>query len=97
MIPEVDMTFTINGRADSVDSQALTVVELLRLKDVTMPEMVSVQLNGDILDRSAFESTMVKEGDDVEFLYFMGGGAWKPVMGGGVWKTAGDHSPGVAR
>ena len=69
------MTFTINGKADSVESQKLSVIELLKLKDVEMPEMVSVQLNGDILERSTFESTFVAEGDDVEFLYFMGGGA----------------------
>ena len=69
------MTFTINGRADSVDAARLSVVELLELKDVEAPDMVSVQLNGDILERSAFESSYVTEGDDVEFLYFMGGGA----------------------
>ena len=69
------MTFTINGRADSADAARLSVVELLELKDVEAPDMVSVQLNGDILERSAFESSYVTEGDEVEFLYFMGGGA----------------------
>ena len=39
-----------------------------------MPEMVSVELNGDILDRDAFDTTNLKEDDEVEFLYFMGGG-----------------------
>lgn len=68
------MTFTINGKTDSVESARLSVVELLTLKDVAAPDMVSVQLNGDILDRSAFETTYVADGDDVEFLYFMGGG-----------------------
>jgi sulfur carrier protein len=33
-----------------------------------------VELNGEILDRPVFESTPVKEGDAIEFLYFMGGG-----------------------
>lgn len=69
------MTFTLNGKADSAESTQLSVVELLKLKNVEMPEMVSVQLNGDILERSAFETTIVNDGDDVEFLYFMGGGA----------------------
>ena len=36
--------------------------------------MVSVELNGDILDREAFDSTNLKDDDQVEFLYFMGGG-----------------------
>ena len=39
-----------------------------------MPEMVSVELNGDILDRGIFETTILKEDDKVEFLYFMGEG-----------------------
>ena len=39
-----------------------------------MPEMVSVEYNGDILDRDKFEKTQIKEGDEIEFLYFMGGG-----------------------
>ena len=39
-----------------------------------MPDMVSVELNGEYLDRDVFDSTPVKDGDEVEFLYFMGGG-----------------------
>jgi len=31
-------------------------------------------LNGDILDRGDFDGAAVKDGDTVEFLYFMGGG-----------------------
>ena len=69
------MNVTINGKSDAVSESTLTVLELLKLKDVEMPDMVSVQLNGDILDRAAFDSTYVAEGDEVEFLYFMGGGA----------------------
>lgn len=29
---------------------------------------------GEILDRADFEATVVKDGDALEFLYFMGGG-----------------------
>lgn len=69
------MKLTINGRTDTIEKERLSVIELLQMKDVEMPEMVSVQLNGDILERSDFDSTFVAEGDEVEFLYFMGGGA----------------------
>jgi sulfur carrier protein len=41
---------------------------------VKMPDMVSVQLDGIIVDRSAFSATPVRENDTVDFLYFMGGG-----------------------
>ena len=69
------MTLTVNGRPDSIQAEKLTVSELLAVKDVEMPEMVSVQLNGNILEKSEFKTTAIKEGDEVEFLYFMGGGA----------------------
>jgi sulfur carrier protein len=41
---------------------------------VQQPEYVTVELNGDILEREQFEVTCVKDGDVLEFLYFMGGG-----------------------
>lgn len=68
------MTVTINGETDTINGDRVSVLELLSIKDVEMPDMVSVQLNGDILDREKFESTYVQENDEVEFLYFMGGG-----------------------
>jgi len=40
-----------------------------------MPDMVSVQLNGEFLDRQLFEITTLKHADEVDFLCFMGGGA----------------------
>jgi sulfur carrier protein len=69
------MNITINGEKEEVTLTSNTVTELLKEKKVEMPEMVSVEINGEMLDRSAFESTKVKDGDEIEFLYFMGGGA----------------------
>jgi len=53
----------------------LTVSELLIKENVQMPDMVSVELNGQILKRNNFEQTSLKNNDKVEFLYFMGGGS----------------------
>ena len=52
-----------------------TVTQLLFIHKVQMPDMVSVEVNGTILDRKNFETTILKEGYKVEFLYFMGGGS----------------------
>ncbi|MEW5815969.1 MAG: sulfur carrier protein ThiS [Spirochaetota bacterium] len=68
------MKLYINGKEENIERENLSVVELLTLKEVKMPDMVSVQLNGNILKRNNFNSTYVKENDRVEFLYFMGGG-----------------------
>ncbi len=68
------MKLSINAKEHTV-SDGLNVVELLKENDVEMPEMVSVELNGEILERSAFQTTVLKDNDNVEFLYFMGGGS----------------------
>ena len=69
------MKLTINGKEEQLNQQKLSVVDLLKVKDVEMPDMVSVQLNGSILKRDQFSTVYVKENDRLEFLYFMGGGA----------------------
>lgn len=69
------MRLTINGQeVDGVAST--TVTELLVEQKVKTPIYVSVELNGEILERNQFDSATLKEGDRVEFLYFMGGGQW---------------------
>lgn len=67
------MKVKVNG-TDQVYENALSISELLKANKVDKPEMVSVQINGEFLDRSEFGSTLTKENDEVDFLYFMGGG-----------------------
>lgn len=66
---------TVNGAPQTILEETITVAKLLSQNKVEMPEMVSVQLNGEFLDRQLFENTAVKHADEVDFLYFMGGGA----------------------
>ena len=69
------MTIVVNGQQVSC-GDGLTVNELLIEQKVKMPDMVSVELNGQILRRTEFAQTNLKDEDKVEFLYFMGGGSW---------------------
>jgi sulfur carrier protein len=69
------MKLIVNGKEDNL-SEGSTISQLLIEQEVKMPEMVSVELNGQILKSSQFENTTLNEGDKVEFLYFMGGGKW---------------------
>ncbi len=71
------MVVTINGTKETIEKQQLTISDLLEIKKVKMPEMVSVELNEEFLDRENFPKTNVKEGDKIEFIYFMGGGSGK--------------------
>ena len=68
------MKLSINGNPEEVSGE-LTIRELLAERKVPDPDMVSVELNGTILNRSEFETARVGQNDTVEFLYFMGGGA----------------------
>lgn len=68
------MKLIINGKSEEIFLTENTISELLQIKKVEMPEMVSVELNGKILSRQEFNSTLIKNDDIIEFLYFMGGG-----------------------
>lgn len=69
------MNLTVNGKPASIaEENPVPVTQLLELLQVEQREYVTVELNGDILDRGDFDGAIVKDGDNVEFLYFMGGG-----------------------
>jgi sulfur carrier protein len=69
------MNISINGKETIISENCdRTVDSLLEELDVSQRLYVTVELNGEILDRPAYETTPVKEGDIIEFLYFMGGG-----------------------
>ena len=38
------------------------------------PEYVTVTINDEFIARDNFDTAILKDGDSVEFLYFMGGG-----------------------
>ncbi len=68
------MNLIINGKEENLTDDGLSVSRLLVLKNVKFPQMVSVQLNGKFVKQDQYDSTILKEKDNIEFLYFMGGG-----------------------
>ena len=67
------MKITVGGEKKEV-ADGLTVAGLIALEQVETPEYVTVSINEEFIDSSTFESHVLHEGDEVEFLYFMGGG-----------------------
>ena len=67
------MKLIIAGESKEV-KDGVTVSELIELEQVETPEYVSVSVNEEFISREVFETTALKDGDVVEFLYFMGGG-----------------------
>ena len=66
-------TIKVNGESQEV-VLPMTVEELIKNNNVENPELVSVQVNEEFLDRNEYASRQVKDGDEVDFLFFMGGG-----------------------
>ena len=68
---------SVNGKAQEVEG-SVSIAELIKLNKVAQPSMVSIQLNGQFVNRDEFNSTKVSDGDELDFLYFMGGGSKTP-------------------
>ncbi|WP_294469236.1 sulfur carrier protein ThiS [uncultured Ruminococcus sp.] len=61
----------VNGSETSLDGK--TVSELLAENGYD-PKRVAVELNLDIVPKSQYDSTVLKDGDSVEVVSFVGGG-----------------------
>jgi sulfur carrier protein len=66
--------FKVNGKEQELND-TLSVSDLIKLNKVSQPDMVSIQLNGNFVVREKYTTTQLKEGDEIDFLYFMGGGS----------------------
>ncbi len=65
------MQVKINGKPEEIQSE--TVLDLLKAKNIE-PQMVAVEVNDKVLERDHLATTHLNEGDQVEFLFYMGGG-----------------------
>lgn len=61
----------INGKEENIEEA--TILDILKSKNIE-PQMVAVELNSKILEKDEFAITKVKDGDNIELLFFMGGG-----------------------
>ena len=67
------MLITVNGKETILDKE-VNITGLLNQGYVEMQEYVTVQVNDEIVPRDEYNNYLIKEGDIVEFLYYMGGG-----------------------
>lgn len=70
---EAEMKITVDGDVKEV-KDGITISELIEQENVETPEYVSVSVNEEFEQRADFDTRKLKDGDVVEFLYFMGGG-----------------------
>ncbi len=69
------MEITVNGVAQPIAAAEADLLTVLKSNKIEDPQMVAVQLNGQFVESSQYETTILAAGDVVEFLYFMGGGS----------------------
>ena len=67
------MLITVAGVKKEV-KEGLTVAQLIVDENVETPQYVTVSINDEFVESGTFENTVLNDGDNVEFLYFMGGG-----------------------
>ena len=67
------MTITVAGKKKEY-ADRLTLAQLIEAEKVETPQYVTATINDEFVESGAFESTIIKDNDTIEFLYFMGGG-----------------------
>ena len=66
------MKITVAGKVKEYED-GLNITQLIEKENVETPEYVTVSVNDEFVERADFQKVL-KDGDEVEFLYFMGGG-----------------------
>ena len=69
------MLVTVVGEKKEI-AEGTTIAQLIVDEKVENPDYVTVTVNDDFVESDDFASTQIKENDSIEFLYFMGGGAF---------------------
>ena len=68
----MSITIYLNGKKEEIQD-SLNISRLLEAKKIR-PEVVTVELNEQIVERTKFTETLLKANDKLEFVYYMGGG-----------------------
>lgn len=66
------MNIKVNGKPTELD-QPISIQELMESRGIKPGEVV-IQYNGEIIDKTLWATTVLKENDDLEILRFVGGG-----------------------
>mgnify|MGYP004678895413 FL=1 len=69
------MLVTVAGEKKEI-AEGTPIAQLIVDEKVENPDYVTVTVNDDFVESDDFALTQIKENDSIEFLYFMGGGAF---------------------
>ncbi len=67
------MKFLLNNRKEETEADSLSVSDLLEQKKYTF-RMRIIKINGELIPKDKYRSTIIHDGDIVQLLYLMSGG-----------------------
>jgi thiamine biosynthesis protein ThiS len=67
------MKIILNNREEELSGENLSVSEMLKIKKFSY-KMRIVKINGLLIPREEYESTIIHDGDNVQMIYLMSGG-----------------------
>jgi sulfur carrier protein len=67
------MKIILNNREEEFTGEKMTITRMLELKKFTF-RMRIIRVNGKLIPRDEYDSTMVNDGDNIEMIYLMSGG-----------------------
>ena len=68
----MSMTIYLNGKKEEVE-EGMSIPKFIEIKKIR-PEVVTVELNNEIIEKTKYQETVLKPNDRLEFVYYMGGG-----------------------
>lgn len=68
------ITILLNGKKEEL-IDGMTISDLLAIKKIR-PEVVTVELNERIIEKTKYKDSILKNEDKLEFVYYMGGGSF---------------------
>lgn len=67
------MRIILNNREEDFTGESISVSDMLRIKKFSF-RMRIVKVNGNLISKDSYESTYIKDGDNVQMIYLMSGG-----------------------
>jgi len=67
------MKILLNNREEEFDKESMSVSEMLDLKKFSF-RMRIVKINGELIPKDKYGSTIILDGDNIQMFYLMSGG-----------------------
>ncbi len=67
------MNIILNNTPETIDREKISIAQLLILKNFVF-KMLVIKVNGQVIKKQDYETTIVKDGDNVVVLHLVSGG-----------------------